>query len=136
MDLLPHNKKAYDAVIDAFQSSHYTCVIHPTGSGKSYIALQLIEDHPEATILYVTSYAMNLDEFKEKVKKFLTGNKSIVDNTDSNTCNDTDYNADSDNDDSVKNETGANVTYSIYKNLTPDAYPKFDYIIPDEFVRL
>ena len=77
MDLLPHNQKAYDAVIEAFKSSHYTCVVHPTGSGKSYIALQLIEEHPESRILYVTSYAMNLDEFQGKVEN-LIGNRNVT----------------------------------------------------------
>jgi len=52
MDLLPHNKKAYKAVKSHLKKSGRTCVIHPTGTGKSYIALQLIEDNPDARILY------------------------------------------------------------------------------------
>ena len=34
MDLLQHNKTAYDAVVEHLQHSDLTCVIHPTGTGK------------------------------------------------------------------------------------------------------
>ena len=69
MDLLPHNKKAYDAVVEHLETSDRTCVVHPTGTGKSFIALQLIEDNPDARILYITSVATNLLEFWDKVEK-------------------------------------------------------------------
>ncbi len=69
MDLLPHNKTAYDAVVEHLKHSNRTCVVHPTGTGKSYIALQLIEDNPDARILYITSLATNLLEFWDKVEK-------------------------------------------------------------------
>lgn len=63
MDLLPHNRAAYDAVVAHLEKSDRACVVHPTGTGKSYIALQLIEDNPDARILYITSLATNLLEF-------------------------------------------------------------------------
>ena len=67
MNLLPHNKKAYNAVKKHLKTSNRTCVIHPTGTGKSMIALQLIEDNPNSRILYITSVATNLLEFWDKV---------------------------------------------------------------------
>ena len=76
MDLLPHNKKAYNAVKKHLKSSSRTCVIHPTGTGKSMIALQLIEDKPKARILYITSVATNLLEFWDKVENL--GNRRMV----------------------------------------------------------
>ena len=75
MDLLPHNRKAYDSVVEHLKTSPRTCVVHPTGTGKSYIALQLIEDNPDARILYITSLATNLLEFWDKVDKLGTGSK-------------------------------------------------------------
>ena len=70
MDLLPHNRRAYEAVKTHLEhDGSRTCVIHPTGTGKSYIALQLIEDNPDARILYITSLATNLLEFWDKVEK-------------------------------------------------------------------
>ena len=69
MDLLPHNKRAYDAVKAHLEKNDRTCVVHPTGTGKSFIALQLIEDNPDARILYITSVSTNLLEFWDKVEK-------------------------------------------------------------------
>lgn len=70
MELFEHNRKAYEAVKREFSDGVLrTCVVHPTGTGKSYIALQLIEDNPEKSILYVTSLFINLNTFKEEVEK-------------------------------------------------------------------
>ena len=38
MNLLPHNKTAYEAVKLHLETSNRTCVIHPTGTGKSIYA--------------------------------------------------------------------------------------------------
>ena len=35
-----------------FEKGNEAAVIHPTGTGKSYIALKLIEDNPEKKIIY------------------------------------------------------------------------------------
>lgn len=68
MDLFEHNKTAYEAVCRDFSAGiHRSCVVHPTGTGKSFIALQLIEDNKDKRILYVTSLNINLKTFKEHV---------------------------------------------------------------------
>ena len=77
MDLLPHNQKAYDAVVEHLKTSNRTCVVNPTGTGKSFIALQLIEDNKDARILYITSLATNLLEFWDKVDK-LGGRRMVL----------------------------------------------------------
>lgn len=77
MDLLSHNRKAYEAVVEHLKTSNRTAVVHPTGTGKSYIALQLIEDNPEGRILYITSVATNLLEFWDKVEK-LGGRRMVL----------------------------------------------------------
>ena len=77
MDLMPHNLKAYRSVKKHLKNSNRTCVIHPTGTGKSFIALQLIEDKPKARILYITSVATNLLEFWNKVEE-LGGRRMVL----------------------------------------------------------
>lgn len=67
MNILPHNEKAYKAVKRHLKTSNRTCVVHPTGTGKSVIALSLIADNRKKRILYITSYAANLLEFWDKV---------------------------------------------------------------------
>lgn len=75
MEIFEHNKTAYESVKDFFAGKLPTsmpnrcCVIHPTGTGKSYIALQLIADNRNSSILYVTSYSVNLILFEESVKE-------------------------------------------------------------------
>lgn len=57
MKIHSHNKEAYKRVKNAFKTSKRTCVVQPTGTGKSYIALQLVKDCKiDTKILYVTSY--------------------------------------------------------------------------------
>ena len=29
-------------------------IVHPTGTGKSYIAFKLVEDHPDATVFWLS----------------------------------------------------------------------------------
>lgn len=66
-DLLPHNRAAYEAIEEALKTSSRTCVIHPTGTGKSYIAMAYIEAHPEERILFITSYISTLSRFAVKL---------------------------------------------------------------------
>lgn len=52
--LKPHNDKAYTKIKEMFEKGNEAAVIHPTGTGKSYIALKLIEDNPEKKIIYLS----------------------------------------------------------------------------------
>lgn len=54
LQLFAHNAKAYAAAVDMMQKYGKAAVIHPTGTGKSYIAFKLIEDHPDAPILWLS----------------------------------------------------------------------------------
>ena len=52
--LFAHNQKAYQASLALLHSSGKAAVIHPTGTGKSFIAFQLCEDHPDATVCWLS----------------------------------------------------------------------------------
>lgn len=71
MEIYKHNLEAYEKVKELFKTENRCCVVHPTGTGKSYIALQLIQDNINASILYITSYSANLMHFKEAVEENL-----------------------------------------------------------------
>lgn len=45
VDLLQHNKIAYEKIVEAFKTTNKTCIVQPTGSGKSYLILKLIENY-------------------------------------------------------------------------------------------
>ena len=43
--LYKHNAYAYNQVEESLKTSNRTCVIHPTGSGKSFIAIKWLYDY-------------------------------------------------------------------------------------------
>jgi len=46
--------EAYDQVRNDFEEGNRSCIVLPTGCGKSYIGLKLIEDNPEEEIIYIS----------------------------------------------------------------------------------
>ena len=52
--LYPHNENAYLAALDMLRETGKAAVIHPTGTGKSFIAFKLCEDHPDKTICWLS----------------------------------------------------------------------------------
>ena len=42
MELYEHNRRAYEAVLPMLERYRRAAVIHPTGTGKSLLAFQLI----------------------------------------------------------------------------------------------
>ncbi len=51
--LYPHNQTAYEAAVRLMETSRKAAVIHPTGTGKSYIAFQLAREHPDQRICWL-----------------------------------------------------------------------------------
>ena len=51
--LFAHNQTAYESAITLMEEKGKAAVIHPTGTGKSYIAFQLALDHPDARICWL-----------------------------------------------------------------------------------
>lgn len=54
LQLFEHNAKAYHAAAEMLAKYGKAAIVHPTGTGKSYIAFQLVADHPDATILWLS----------------------------------------------------------------------------------
>lgn len=67
IELKKHNAEAYEKVVEAFNNSNKTAVIHPTGTGKSYIALKLIEENPDERVLYLAPSNPILYQLKENI---------------------------------------------------------------------
>lgn len=49
--LYKHNKTAYQKVMKAFESTDRTCVVHPTGTGKSFLIAAISESFKKVLIL-------------------------------------------------------------------------------------
>ena len=54
MELFPHNQRAYHAVCSLLMSKGKAAVIHPTGTGKSFIAFRLVLDNLDANFLWLS----------------------------------------------------------------------------------
>lgn len=54
LQLFEHNEKAYRAVVQMMEDCGKAAIVHPTGTGKSYIAFKLIEEHSDDTIFWLS----------------------------------------------------------------------------------
>ena len=57
--LKKHNKIAYKKVMAALETSRMTCVCHPTGTGKSYIAAAVAESFDKVLVLAPGKFVLN-----------------------------------------------------------------------------
>ena len=54
ISLFPHNQTAYDSLLAMLESEQKVCIVHPTGTGKSFIGFKYCEDHPEESVLWLS----------------------------------------------------------------------------------
>jgi superfamily II DNA or RNA helicase len=52
--LFEHNEKAYHAAVRMMEQYGKAAIVHPTGTGKSYIAFKLIEDNPDKVVIWLS----------------------------------------------------------------------------------
>lgn len=83
VQLFSHNIQAYHAVCEMLASKGKAAVVHPTGTGKSFIAFKWIEDHPGSCIVWLSpskyisrtqleNIHRSVPEFAEGQVQFLT----------------------------------------------------------------
>ena len=53
VSLFPHNRTAYENVCAMLEKTGKAAVIHPTGTGKSFIGFQLAADFPFSRVLWL-----------------------------------------------------------------------------------
>ena len=54
VSLFPHNQTAYDAAVAMLAETGKAAIVHPTGTGKSFIAFKLCEDNTEKRICWLS----------------------------------------------------------------------------------
>ena len=78
LHLFEHNVRAYQAAAAMLEQYGKAAVVHPTGTGKSYIAFRLIEDHPDAAFLWLSPseyiFKTQLENLQKQVPDFVLGN--------------------------------------------------------------
>ena len=53
-ELYEHNRIAYEAAVSMLARTGRAAVIHPTGTGKSFIGFKLCEDNPDKVVLWLS----------------------------------------------------------------------------------
>ncbi len=68
MELFAHNQIAYESALTMLSETGKAAIIHPTGTGKSFIAFKLCEEHPNATVCWLSPSAYIFQTQLENVK--------------------------------------------------------------------
>ncbi len=71
--LFDHNRIAYEAAISLLDETGKAAVIHPTGTGKSFIAFKLCEDNPDKRICWLSPSAYIYETQLENLKSAADG---------------------------------------------------------------
>lgn len=73
IELFEHNQEAYESVVAMLAETGKACVIHPTGTGKSFIGFKLCEDNPDKKVLWLAPSEYIFDTQIENLKKAADG---------------------------------------------------------------
>ena len=63
-NLYPHNKESYEKIKRGFKTSNIVGIVHATGTGKSFNALEYVSDNTNENILYVVPYLGIIEHLK------------------------------------------------------------------------
>ena len=69
LNLFSHNQKAYDAAEYLLEKEKRAAIIHPTGTGKSMIAFQLVLNHTDCRVLWLapSEYIFQTQTLSKKI---------------------------------------------------------------------
>lgn len=73
IELFEHNKTAYESAVAMLASTGKAAIIHPTGTGKSFIAFKLCEDNPKSRICWLSPSAYIFETQLENLKSVANG---------------------------------------------------------------
>ena len=60
IELFAHNRIAYESAVKMLSEAGKAAVIHPTGTGKSFIGFKLCEDNPKENIVWLSAVRIHL----------------------------------------------------------------------------
>ena len=81
IDLFEHNKQAYENAVIMLDTVGKAAVIHPTGTGKSFIGFKLCEDNPNKNIIWLSPsdyiFRTQLENLEKVTKGYTPDNISF-----------------------------------------------------------
>ena len=69
LELYEHNIRSYEKVKKQFENDNIAAIVHATGTGKSFNALQLALDNKDKKIIYVVPYGSIIEHEKELIEQ-------------------------------------------------------------------
>ncbi len=73
MDLFEHNQTAYKSAVSMLETTGKAAIIHPTGTGKSFIALKFCEENPEKRVCWLSPseyiFQIQIENWNNAVEK-------------------------------------------------------------------
>ena len=69
LGLYDHNIRSYEKVKQQFEKDNVAAIVHATGTGKSFNALQLSLDNKDKKIIYVVPYESIIEHEKELIEQ-------------------------------------------------------------------
>ena len=70
MFLKEHNQKAYNNLQKMYEDGkNRVAVVHPTGTGKTYITMQLIKDNPSKKIIVVSPTNLIITQYQKRLEE-------------------------------------------------------------------
>ena len=79
--LQKHQQDAYKAVTNSLKSGNRAAVVIPTGCGKSFISLQLMEDNREKNILFIAPTIAIKNQMYKYIAKYVVGEEPTEERT-------------------------------------------------------
>ena len=73
ISLFEHNQTAYNAAVSMLAEVGKAAVVHPTGTGKSFMGFKLCEDNPDKTVCWLSPSAYIFQTQLENLKKAAEG---------------------------------------------------------------
>lgn len=73
ISLFPHNEAAYEAAEEMLSETGKAAIIHPTGTGKSFIGFKLCETHADASVCWLSPSSYIFETQIENLKKVTGG---------------------------------------------------------------
>lgn len=77
LGLYPHNIESYEKIEEQLHKDHIAAIVHATGTGKSFNALQLALDNKDKKVLYVVPSSSIMEHEKEIIN---SNNKVSLEN--------------------------------------------------------
>ncbi len=78
ISLFNHNQAAYESAVKMLSTSGKAAIIHPTGTGKSFIGFKLCEDNSEAQVCWLSPseyiFETQLENLRKAADGYMPGN--------------------------------------------------------------